>query len=67
MNKKKKKNRFNYLVKMIKNDIAEAKAEDVIEGQTTIEDYLDDEDMHVAEFNQDELSRLVEDLKKGRL
>ena len=67
MNEKKPKNRFNYLVKMIKNDIAEAKAEDVIEGQTTIEDYLDDEDMHVAEFNQDELSRLVEDLKKGRL
>ena len=61
MNSKKPKNRFNYLMKIIKNDTLS-----VIEGQTTIEDFLE-EDTHVAEFDKKELDELLGDLKEGRL
>ena len=69
MNDKKPKNRFNYLVKMIKNDIDKAKNNDIIEGQTSIDDFIEDieEPSRQITVDQEELSRLVEDLREGRL
>lgn len=67
MNDKKPKNRFNYLVKMIKNDIADREVEDVIEGQTSIDDYLEDEPKTEPNVSQEEMNELLSQLKAGTL
>lgn len=61
------KNRFNYLAKMIKNDIAKTQADDPIEEQTSIDDYLEDEPTIEPNVAQEELNGLLERLKKGEL
>lgn len=63
----KPKNRFNYLVKMIKNDIADREVEDVIEGQTSIDDYLEDEPKTEPNVSQEEMNELLSQLKAGTL
>lgn len=63
------KNRFNYLIKMIKNDIDKAKNNDIIEGQTSIDDFIEDieEPSRQITVEQEELNSLIEQLKNGKL
>ena len=67
MNLKKPRNRFNYLKKMIENDIADREVEDVIEGQTSIDDYLEDEPKTEPNVSQEEMNELLSQLKAGTL